>query len=235
MIARSNHNRSKIATPRSNESTICTSNTVAATPASGSAFAIDLTAEEEPELAATNFQIQGSAASAQPLLNVFTVPLRAGTNEFAIQVCPRTRVAAQALLISRTSDLLCSVRRAMISVRFSEEEASSKSLQRRIQRFLLKLQIGPPQIIECITAKEAAAAGVKEISGLTSNLDMRSTSTINNNNNNVIAPPINMAGSIHTQATAIVSADALPLKRRRTAKQYNIIIKSNLTSRSKLT
>ena len=30
-----------------------------------------------------------------------------------------------------------------------------------------------------------------------------------------------MAGSIHTQATAIASADALPLKRRRTAKQVH--------------
>ena len=55
-----------IAMTQSNKSTICTSTEVA-TSASGSAFAIDLIAEEEePELAATNFQIQASTALAMP-------------------------------------------------------------------------------------------------------------------------------------------------------------------------
>ena len=127
-----------IATSRSNESTICTS-TAAATSGSGSAFAIDLTAEEEELPPTTNFQIQASTASTLTPPNISTIPLGGGTNGFAIKVCPRTRVAAQALFISKTSHLLCSVRRAMIFATFSDEEASSKSLQRRVQRFLKKL------------------------------------------------------------------------------------------------
>ena len=97
-----------IATPQLNKSTIRTS-TAVATSASGSAFAFDLTAEEQ-ELGPTNFQIQASTALPQPPPNVSTVPLGARTNGFANQVCPRTRVAAHAFLISRTSYLLCSVR-----------------------------------------------------------------------------------------------------------------------------
>ena len=100
-----------------------------------------------------------------------------------------------------------------------DEEASCKSLQRRVQRrFLEKLQLDPPSIIKCNTAEEAAVR-VKEISGLTSDLDTRgsSSSSNNNNSNDAIALPINMAGSIHTQATA--TATTLPLKCRRTTKQ----------------
>ena len=71
--------------------------TVAGAAASGPVFAFVLK-QHKTELAATNFQIQAAATVMVPHIES-TVPLGTVPNRYAAQVCPRTRVAAQALLI----------------------------------------------------------------------------------------------------------------------------------------
>ena len=147
-----------------------------------------------------------------------TVPLGSAPNGFAIQVYPRTRLAAQSLFLSKESKVPCSVKRAMSLAHFSEEEANNKSLQRRIERFKNKMARGPPAIIETAPTVEAIANG---ISGLSSS---KFGSRGSSNNKNIITLSSRTYGTSErgTASESSVSAfvDGLLVKRRRTSNKF---------------
>ena len=79
-----------------------------------------------------------------PNTTLETVPLGFAQNRYTAQVCLRTRLAAQSLLLlSKESKVPCSVKKAVIFAHFSEEEANNKSFQRRVVRFHDKLVRDP--------------------------------------------------------------------------------------------